>query len=368
MLVSRLGCSIVLVVEYAAGIEIAALNDKDLDALARKTKVLINTVGPYYLYSSPVIKACASNGTHYLDVTGESPWVLEMIDKYHEIAKANHAIIIPQIGIESAPSDLLVFTTAKLIRRELSVGVREVIGCVHDVSGLPSGGTLATALGIIDHYSLKDVARSGGSWASSPVPGPRPKDSLPLLNRIFGTRFVPGLGYLTSSISAGPNVATVQRSWGLLDGGKIYGPRFSYQEYAAVRNPVIGTLVHFAMILGALALALSPVRWLLKKVTYAPGQGATKEATNNDHIEFRAIANADQGIANPSRAAGRLRWDGGNYLFTGMCLAEAAMVLLREHDLVDRLDGGILTPALIAEPLIDLLTSSGVVLEARMLP
>lgn len=44
------------------------LNSVELDVLARRTKVLINTVGPYHLYSTPVVGACAKNGTHYLDV------------------------------------------------------------------------------------------------------------------------------------------------------------------------------------------------------------------------------------------------------------------------------------------------------------
>jgi short subunit dehydrogenase-like uncharacterized protein len=44
------------------------LNKVELDTLAKKTKVLLNTVGPYHVYSTPVVEACATNGTHYLDV------------------------------------------------------------------------------------------------------------------------------------------------------------------------------------------------------------------------------------------------------------------------------------------------------------
>ena len=339
-----------------------------LDALVKKTRVLINTIGPYHLYSTPVVEACVKNGTHYLDVTGEAPWVLEMINKYHDIAKANHAIIIPEIGIESAPSDLLAFALTKLIRRELSVGTAEVIGCLHEVNGVPSGGTLATVLGIMDHYSLREIARASGTWASSPVPGPKLKQSPPLLSKIFGIRTIPGLGTLTSSISAGPNTATVQRSWGLLDGGKLYGPRFSYHEYAAVRSAAVGLALNFAMLFGAISLAFPPVRWLLKRFLYAPGEGATKEATTKDCIEFRALAVADQAGSSPRRAIGKLRWDGGNYYFTGVCLAEAAMVLLKGDDLVKRLDGGVLTPAVIAEPFIHGMTDKGMMFEVKMLP
>ena len=291
-----------------------------------------------------------------------------MINKYHDIAKHNHAIIIPQIGIESAPSDLLVFSLADLIRAQYSLDTAEVLGCIHEAKGRPSGGTLATLLGVIDHYGFISIAKTASSWATSPVPRPRSKTRPPLLSIIFGTRYVPELGPLTTAVSATPNIAIVQRSWGLLDGGRLYGPRFSYHEYAAVRNWLVGVMIHFILVFGAIALFLPPVRWLAKNVLYAPGQGASKEATTKDVIEFRALATADQDDPIPKRAIGKLRWDGGNYFFTGICLAEAAMVLLKDPGLVKRLDGGLLTPAVIAKPFIDRMKNQGMVFECRLLP
>lgn len=76
-------------------LEVADLNEQDLHALVKKTKLLISSVGPYSRYGEPVIAAAAFNGTHYLDVTGEAPWVAEMIRKYQEPAKASGAIVSP---------------------------------------------------------------------------------------------------------------------------------------------------------------------------------------------------------------------------------------------------------------------------------
>ena len=56
-------------------LEITTLSLEDLNSLAKKTRLLINTVGPYCLYSSPVVEACAKNGTHYLDVFVEGFYV-----------------------------------------------------------------------------------------------------------------------------------------------------------------------------------------------------------------------------------------------------------------------------------------------------
>ena len=48
-------------------IEICELKKDELDALVKKTRLIITTIGPYMKYGEPVIEACANNGTHYLD-------------------------------------------------------------------------------------------------------------------------------------------------------------------------------------------------------------------------------------------------------------------------------------------------------------
>jgi short subunit dehydrogenase-like uncharacterized protein len=49
------------------GVEVTSLDSNDLDSLTKKTKCLVTTVGPYHVYGSPVVEACARNGTHYVD-------------------------------------------------------------------------------------------------------------------------------------------------------------------------------------------------------------------------------------------------------------------------------------------------------------
>ena len=46
-----------------------------LGAMASQTRTLISTVGPYAQYGTPVLKACATEGTHYCDLTGEAQWM-----------------------------------------------------------------------------------------------------------------------------------------------------------------------------------------------------------------------------------------------------------------------------------------------------
>lgn len=54
-------CGVVAVIEVQ-------LTREELDPLVRRTKLVINAVGPYHLYSTPVVEACALAGTHYIDV------------------------------------------------------------------------------------------------------------------------------------------------------------------------------------------------------------------------------------------------------------------------------------------------------------
>lgn len=114
-----------------AAIEIVNLKDKDLYTIARKTRVLVTTVGPYSLYGEHAFKACAELGTHYVDATGESPWVHSMIKKYEATARKSGAILFPQSGVESAPADLCTWALAKTLREELAVPTRDVKISLH---------------------------------------------------------------------------------------------------------------------------------------------------------------------------------------------------------------------------------------------
>ncbi|KAI4147021.1 MAG: hypothetical protein LQ341_001906 [Variospora aurantia] len=352
-------------------VEVSTLSLEDLQSLAQKTRLILNTVGPYFRYSSPVVQACAENGTHYLDVTGESPWVYEMIQKHHDTAKASGAIIIPQIGIESAPSDLLAWTLANLIKEKLSLSTKEVVASIHEIHGQPSGGTLATVVGLLDHYSLGEFKRAFAPWALSPIPGPRSSAAVPLQTKLFGVRHQQDLGTLTTSVAAGPNVAIVQRTWGLLGGPKSYGPNFQYHEYMRVKNSLAGMIFHFAVGLGFLALAIPPLRWLIQYAAHnfhAPGQGASQAISTEESIELRAVAKADHGSSNPRMAMAKFRFEGSLYYLSGVFLAEAAMIILKNDRLVEELGGGLLTPAMLGQPFIDRLRDAGIIFESRIMP
>jgi short subunit dehydrogenase-like uncharacterized protein len=55
--------------------------------VARRTRVVCTTVGPYTKYGAALVAACADAGTHYCDLTGEVNFMRASIDANHERAK-----------------------------------------------------------------------------------------------------------------------------------------------------------------------------------------------------------------------------------------------------------------------------------------
>jgi len=363
-------------------VTVADLASPEMTTLAKKTKVLLNTVGPYHLYSTPVVEACAKSGTHYVDVTGETPWVKEIIVKYEDAAKKSGAIIIPEAGVESAPSDLVAYVATRLVRKVWDCGVNDVVASFHELkSSGPSGGTLASGLTLLDHYPAGVVKQvMSDPFVLSPTklrpytkdtiypPNPEPNTYARTgLQKFLGVWSYPRLGTLATSLAATPNQAIVHRSAGLTP--YFYGFNFSYEEYMAVNSTLVGVFIHFALSLLALLLAFPPTRAILKMfATYKPGSGPTKESTKGNALEIRAVAVAEQLAKSPRKALATFRWEGGMYHLTALLLAEAAMVLLTKEEDVKKSHGaGFLTPSCLGDDYVERLDKAGVKLGVKQI-
>ncbi|KAJ5674487.1 uncharacterized protein N7477_004421 [Penicillium maclennaniae] len=345
---------------------VVQLNSAELNELAQKTKIIINCVGPYHLYSTPVVEACAANGTHYLDVTGETPWIKELIEKYHETAKSNGAIIMPSVGVESAPADMLAWALVKRIRSEYSSGTRSIESCIKEMkSSGPSGGTLATVLGMFDSLPLSQLLKSANpfSLAASAPPKDIPSDTI--LQKLLGVRSISDLGAVTTSPTGLADMTIVHRSSTLMP--EFYGKRFYFHQFLYVRNTLIGAMVHIAFMFALAMLMIPPVRMVLRKFIFAPGQGPTAEAYQNDRLEYHAVATADQGGPSPPRVFGTISYEGSLYVLTGLLVSEAAMVILQEEEKVKKTSRcGIVTSATLGQDYVDRLDATGVKIQTRV--
>src|ERR1700709_2705137 len=66
-----------------------ASDPASLQAMIAKPRLVITTVGPYQLYGSELVAACAASGTDYLDLCGEPLWMRQMIDAHEAAAQAS---------------------------------------------------------------------------------------------------------------------------------------------------------------------------------------------------------------------------------------------------------------------------------------
>jgi len=115
-----------------------------LRALVERTTVVLTTVGPYQLYGSALVAACAAAGTHYVDLCGEPAWMREMIDAHEAEAKRTGARIVFSCGFDSIPFDLGVLTLQEAAASIFGRPAPRVKGRVRKMQGGFSGGTAAS--------------------------------------------------------------------------------------------------------------------------------------------------------------------------------------------------------------------------------
>ncbi|MHB8269022.1 saccharopine dehydrogenase family protein [Bradyrhizobium sp.] len=115
-----------------------------LKAMIDQTKSVLTTVGPYQLYGSELVAACAASGTDYLDLCGEPVWMRQMIDAHEATAKSSGARIVFSCGFDSIPFELGVFFCEAAAKKTFGAPVSRVKGRVRDMKGGPSGGTVAS--------------------------------------------------------------------------------------------------------------------------------------------------------------------------------------------------------------------------------
>ncbi|MDP1631631.1 MAG: saccharopine dehydrogenase NADP-binding domain-containing protein [Caulobacter sp.] len=124
---------------------VADANDAaSLKAMVGRAKAILTTVGPYQLYGSDLVAACAAAGTDYLDLSGEPNWMAEMIEAHDAAAKASGARIVFSCGFDSIPFELGVIFTQSLASKRLGHPVPRIKGRVRSMRGGLSGGTAAS--------------------------------------------------------------------------------------------------------------------------------------------------------------------------------------------------------------------------------
>ncbi|RKK93882.1 hypothetical protein BFJ68_g15359 [Fusarium oxysporum] len=251
---------------------ISQLDAEALEPIVKNTKVLINGIGPYHCHGTPVVEACACNGTHYVDLNTETAWIAEMIRDFNEVAKGSGAIIIPAISGLSTPSDLQGLPIASEI---VCSGKLNMLGM--------QGGSLHTVLDVAETYGI-----NGWLTSDTSVLLPDPKHVFKKSKGLLGHGYDQHLGHLATSFVAWGNESFVQRSAAL--NPKIYGQIFVYKEYSPATGLISALLMHIVTKLGILLLAVPWFRSFVHDKPFDRGSGPDRDESRKiESAEWKAV-------------------------------------------------------------------------------
>ena len=144
-----------------------------LRALLGDSSVLINCAGPFVRFGEPVLAAAVETGTHYLDTTGEQPFMKMAYERYGPGAARSGVAVVPAMGFDYVPGDMIASLTAE------GMGELDEISMHYSWQGFtPSQGTARTTLEIISGHDLEwsnmewVKARGGTSRGTYEFPEP----------------------------------------------------------------------------------------------------------------------------------------------------------------------------------------------------
>jgi len=205
---------------------VADAGDVDsMKAMIAQTKSVISTVGPYQLYGSELIAACAASGTDYIDLCGEPVWMRQMIDAHQATAERSGARIVFSCGFDSLPFELGVFYCQEAAKQAFGAPAQRVKGRVRGMKGTFSGGTYASIKATFTAATkdLSLVALLKNPFALTPgFEGPKqPPGNKPLFDEELQSWTAP---FVMSTI----NTRSIHRSNMLM--GFPYGRDFIYDE------------------------------------------------------------------------------------------------------------------------------------------
>jgi len=291
-----------------------AADPTSLQAMIDQTRSVLTTVGPYQLYGSDLLAACAASGTDYFDLCGEPIWMRQMIDRHEAAAKASGARIVFSCGFDSVPFELGAFFVQEQARRVFGAPASRVKGRVRDMRGTLSGGTAASGRATFEAVAkdLSLVAILNDPFALTPgfSGAKQPKGNKPFYEEDLQSWTAPFMMALI-------NTRNVHRSNMLM--GFPYGKEFVYDEMV-LTGPGERGEANAKRVMAANNEKTGPN-------ARKPGEGPSKEERENGLYDLLYIAIAPDG--RQVRASVKGDRDPG-YGSTSKMISECAVCLLRD--------------------------------------
>ena len=241
---------------------VAALDDAAaLEAAVARGRVVLACAGPFARMGRPVVDAALAAGRHYLDITGETEYILQTAARDAE-AKTRGVALIKAVGFDVVPTD-----AAAVLAAEAAGGAPAALRIAIRFGGRATQGTTRSALAHADKGGLAYVA---GAYVAEPVGADR-----------WNAPFPPPVGTRpTISIPWG-DLATAPRSTGAR----------RVRTYAAV-PPAVATLAPLVGV-ATRALAWAPLARLAERWVEKLPEGPSDAERARAHCEVVAEADAD---------------------------------------------------------------------------
>ena len=112
-------------------------------ALVEKGDVLVTTVGPFTRWGDPAAEAASSAGAHYIDSTGEPPFIRAVFERFGPAAERSGSAMLTALGYDWVPGNL---AGALALDRAGSAAVRVDVGYFISGKAEMSGGTMASTV------------------------------------------------------------------------------------------------------------------------------------------------------------------------------------------------------------------------------
>lgn len=302
-----------------------AAEPESLRDMARQCACVLTTVGPYQLYGSDLVAACAETGADYVDLCGEPAWMHQMILAHEDKAKETGARIVFSCGFDSIPIDLGILFLQEEAQKTFGRTMTKVRGRVRAMKGTFSGGTAAslkaTMAAAAKDPAVLQVLRDPFSLAPGFTGPKQPSGSKPIYEEDLGSWSAP-------FIMAPINVRNVHRSNFLMN--HAYGEDFTYDEMKLTGPGEEGE---------AMAQHVANDKSMNSDDGPKPGEGPSKEVRDNGLFDMLFIGEDDQGNTLKVGVSGDK--DPG-YGSTSKMIAEAAVCLVKDKA---NTPGGIFTTA-----------------------
>ncbi|CAE8683366.1 unnamed protein product [Polarella glacialis] len=320
----------------------------ELDQAVAQCHVLLAAAGPFVACGEAVVRACVAAGTHYIDVSGETTWIHDMISRYHEEAKRKGVLVVHCAAQVCAVDEINCYLLAR------KLGPLKQFREYFFQYGGTTGGTLGTSVATLEGLTpdtfrvFSDPFSLGGRRDC----GLRDGDmdcACAEQDSIFSSV------WLQPAYSSHTGARVIRRSCQLFEEARLsdgVGPPISYGANLSVviREGALSkrSADQAVLMAGPPAspeAAKAAARAMSEQISLGnvprPGEGPPPETRALYYSEVFAVAEAEDG------RWGHVHYTGPEaYEVTAMASVAGALVLVEEIDLIQPGErGGVVTPA-----------------------